>query len=677
MRWKWILPRFIVVAMLVGFLQFGVDPLLQYAGVHSLQAITGAKVDINSISTSFFPPSARIDGLALASRSRPGKNILELNQLSFRLEPHSLSRRRFVVQDARMEGLQFDTVRNDDGQLPFQQVPEETEPSWLAEKLADASHDWLQEMESTAFEQLDPNQLQTWRLGKTLYQEWDTRFQELSGEARGLEPRVKNLRDQFRRLRELPPIEQIEQGVRLAQSTDQLLRDVENLNQQLRQIAPRLRSDVEGLDNARKSDQELVKNKIAAFHPDAGFLSRTLLGRDLYLHIAQLLSWVETFSEYQSGLEDQLRPGRGDGRWLAVLPEQPSPDFHLQNLAFSGIMSIRKEPVAWHGTLTDLSSDSLLLGQPTILQAAATGSNEIRLTITSDPTAEDGTTSIVASWLDHDGFSIAAGRPEQLQLRVALEEPRWDLNLQLGSESLKGFLSLNTNVHDVSVDSEGSVRPELLQATRTALASVSQFRAAAAISGELKKPRVELSSDLGHQLAGGMKKAFADQFETAKTAMLASIDRKAIGFLDQLKSRCESEYTRLSKENTELLDQLREVQTLTAALSSPGGNPGLLLKQVSQSKLLSERDRSRLQKVDGTLDQFKQKLNLNTKGVLLGAPLAPPASVPRATDPLALPGLLPGNLPQLLQKSGTSSSTEKKPGIEMLPEIIPGLKWDR
>ncbi|MGB0741179.1 MAG: hypothetical protein ACPGXX_13985, partial [Planctomycetaceae bacterium] len=172
MRWKWILPRFIIVAMLVGFLQFGVDPLLRYAGVHSLQAITGAKVDINSVSTSFFPLSARIDGLALASRGRPGKNILELNQLSFRLEPHSLSRRRFVVRDARMEGLQFDTVRNDDGQLPFQQVPEETEPSWLAEKLADASRDWLQEMESTAFEQLDPNQLQTWRLGQTLYQEW-------------------------------------------------------------------------------------------------------------------------------------------------------------------------------------------------------------------------------------------------------------------------------------------------------------------------------------------------------------------------------------------------------------------------------------------------------------------------------------------------------------------------
>ncbi len=677
MRWKWILPRFIIVALLLSFLQYGLDPLLRFTGIKAMQAITGARVDVQSVGTTFFPPSATVQGVAVASARRPGKNLFQFDKLSFRLESNSLSHRRFVIEDARMEGLQFDTDRSDNGQLPLQPEVEEAEPSWLTEKLTAASQDWLQEVQDAAFAQLDPEQLQTWRVGNNLYEEWDLRFTTLTADAKSLEPRVRQLRDQFRSIRDLPPLQQIELGVRLAEESEQLLADLQLVNQELRKIAPRLQVDVNALNTARLNDQEMIRNRIAAFHPDGRFLSQMLLGKDLYLQINQLLTWVETFTEYQSGLENQIRPERQDGRWYPVIATEPAPDFHLQNLSFTGIMSIHREAIPWTGTLQDLSSNPELTGKPTVLQATASGTNDIQLTVTADRRQAARLTTVAASWINHEGFSISAGRPEQLHLRVALDEPRWQLNMELAETGMRGFISLNTTVGDVSIDSEGRIRPELLQATTTALNAVHSFQAAAAISGTLRRPRVELSSDLGDQLAVGLRSAFTEQFEAARMNMLAEVDRRASSFLNQLKSRCEGEYARLASENKKLLEQIQEAQALAVSLRSAKSDPGLLLKQVSQSRLLSEGNRNTAQKVEKVLSDAQQKTSSEATKLLLGAPLAPPSRIPGGEDPLAVPGLLPGNLPDLLQKAVTKPASGAPTSPQMLPEIIPGLRWNR
>lgn len=677
MRWKWILPRFIIVALLLSFLQFGVDPLLRFAGIRAMQAITGARVDVDSVATTYFPPSATVQGVAVASARRPGKNLFQFDTLSFRLESQSLSQRRFVVEDARMEGLQFDTDRSDNGQLPFQPKIEESEPSWLTEKLTAVSQDWLQEVQDDAFAKLDPHQLQTWRVGNSLYEEWDQRFRILTSDAKSLEPRVRQLRDQFRSIPDLPPLQQIEMGVRLAEESEKLLADVQLVNQELRQIAPKLQVDVNALNTARLNDQEMIRNRIAAFHPDGRFLSQMLLGKDLYLQINQLLTWVETFTEYQSGLEEQIHPERQDGRWLPLLATEQGPDFHLRNLAFTGVMSIHREAIPWTGTLQDVSSNPELTDRPAVLRATATGTNDVQLTITADRRQATRLTTVAASWLNHDGFSISAGRPEQMHLRVALKEPRWQLNLQLADTGMRGFISLDTTVDNVSIDSEGSIRPELLQATTTALNAVHRFQAAAAISGSLRHPRVELSSDLGDQLATGLRTAFTEQFEAARTSLLAEVDRRATSALDQLKNRCEGEYTRLAAENRKLLDQIQEARTLAISLKSAKSDPGQLLKHVSQSKLLSEGNRTAVQKVEKAFSDAQSKTSSEATKLLLGAPLAPPSQIPGNPDPLAIPGLLPGNLPALLQKTVTKPAGTSPSSPGMLPEIIPGLRWNR
>ena len=137
MRWSYILPRLMIVGLLWGFLAYGVDPLLRYSTVQSFQAVTCAKVDVAELQTTYFPPSFSIRGMALASASRHGKNMVQFDEMHVKFEPHALSRRRFVIENGYIDGLRFDTNRSDDGQLEIAEEPdpENAEPSWVTEKL--------------------------------------------------------------------------------------------------------------------------------------------------------------------------------------------------------------------------------------------------------------------------------------------------------------------------------------------------------------------------------------------------------------------------------------------------------------------------------------------------------------------------------------------------------------
>lgn len=146
MRWKWIVPRVLLVLMIWSFLRWGLDPALRYGLVSGLQSATGARVDVAALRTGFFPPTVTIEGTALASPRRPGRNLFEFERMHLQLEPDSLSHRRFVVESGEVRNLRFDTNRSDDGRLAPGEISESTEPSWMQEQLKEVSDQWLHQL---------------------------------------------------------------------------------------------------------------------------------------------------------------------------------------------------------------------------------------------------------------------------------------------------------------------------------------------------------------------------------------------------------------------------------------------------------------------------------------------------------------------------------------------------
>ena len=644
MRWKWIVPRLLIAFSIWAFIHWGMDPLLRWTAVSALQSVTGARVDIRRVVTTFFPPSIDIQQTAVASARRRGRNLFEFDRMSLQLENRSLSQRRFVISDGRIENLQFDTWRSDDGQLEKPATPVVEEPSWASEKLKELGDEWLTQLSEQARAQLDPNTLETWRLGSEVYEKWDVRFEDLTDRARDLEPRVRSLSEQFKLAKEGSTVEQIEKYLEVAREADLVLQDARRLQNDLKQMAPEVRTDFESINQARLNDQQMIQQKIALLKPDGRRISQALLGRDVYLRVQEMLTWFELFRSYQSELTQQVQPPRNPGRTWPVLPVSLGPAFHARKISLSGNMSIDRDLVPWQAVLSDITSDPRLLGKPAVLEASAAGPRPLQLKYTVDATTDVLRSELTAELRDPQGFALAAGRRQKARFEAGLSNLTWTAQVALTGDDMSGFIQLVSDIDGLSFEASDDVRPEILEAANEALHDIQSLDVVLALTGTLQKPDIVLSTELGDQIASGIQTAVMHQLDRARARLLEEADRQATAQLARLRTRFGEEYNRLAKENEQLITQVQEVTQLLAALRSGKVDPRAVIQQVSNSKLLKERDRESVQRVVNGVNGVMQGQ--------LPQELLQKLPIPRSTDSetatLMIPGMLPGSLPGLL-----------------------------
>jgi len=201
-----------------------------------------------------------------------------------------------------------------------------------------------------------------------------------------------------------------------------------------------------------------------------------------------------------------------------------------------------------------------------------------------------------------------------------------------------------------------------------------------------------LSSGIGEQISQGVRQAFLTQLEKARTRLLQELDERAAEQLARLKSRCSVEYQELLADNGKLLEQVREVRTVLTSLQSGRVDAGMLVRQASQSKLLREKDRAKLEQVDRVLTEFEGAMQGRIPQALIQRLPIPAEALQTGVPTLTIPGFLPGILPGLLPQTAAEMAgggvsggegTSVVPGPiqqplptrveDLLPMALPGL----
>lgn len=598
MRWSYIIPRAMIVLLLWGFLTWGLDPLLKHSAVQALQAMTGAKVDMHQVATKFFPPRLQVRQVALASQTRPGTNLMEFESLEFQLVGDPLLRKQFVIREGRLSGVRLGTARSDDGLL--EPVAEETadgQPSWISEKLHQMGDEWLTRLTEDTKAQLDPNVLETWRVGQEVVGKWDVRFQDMNDRVRLIRPRVEELKDQFELARRGDPLQQIEQYVRLAQRGEVLAQDVQKMKTELTEVVPEVRTDMVRLDDARRNDQELVRHKLDMLKPDARRVSESLLGEPMYAQLQKLFSWIELAQEYRQKLTSQLKPERSRGQDFEFPLLNPTPGFLLEKLSVTGEFEQDGESVPFEAELCDATSDAPLLGRPCVIRMKTGGPSPLSLLASLDATGSVLVTHLAGDYRDSREQVMAAGRPDKAMLSARLADIGWKLDLTLRGQQLDGRVLMNCGLQQPRFVAASSLRPEFLQIAQDALSAIQGVNAQLDLGGTLRQPEVELSSDLGAQISEGVQTAFAGQVNYAKQRLLAEVDSFAGDQKAKITERFGGEYQRLMQEHSQLLAQVQEVRQIVASLQSGEVDPNAVFRRVSESKLLPPGQQQQLDRV--------------------------------------------------------------------------------
>ena len=631
MRWTYLISRLLIVGSVWAFIAFGMDPLLRYSSVQALQTATGARADLGELKTSFFPPSVTVSNVALASARRPGWNLVEFKAMHMGLEPSSLSRRRFVIEEGRLDGLRFDTPRCDDGQLDFDPEPVSEEPSWMSEKLTELGSEWLTDITEQVKSQLDPNTLETYRLGTEVYEKWDERFVEMTDRAKAMKPRVDQLREQFKRAKEGDTLQQIEQYLQVSQKAEQIIIEVQGFRDEIKDIVPEVRDDFQTLNAARERDQEKVKHTLSLLKPDARRISQALLGKTMYRQLQEVLTWIEFARDYQRDLKEQVQPPRSAGRDFEFVMRNPAPDFLLKKLSLTGMVSINKEQVPFKAMLTDVTEDPKLLGRPCVMRLAAEGSRPLQMKVTYDATGETTRAEMLVDYRDTNPLPLVAGKSEKASVHATLSDLSWTTRLALIEDAIEGNIDLKSNIGNLSFQASDDMRSEITEAANDAFADIRVLNASVKLGGTLRKPTIDLQSDVGEQVALGVQTAFTNQLDKAKERLISEVNSYASDQIEKLRERFTGEYDKLRDDNKELLAQINEVREIVATLQSGKLDTQTIFRQVKNSKLIPQKDQEKITRV---MDEIDNTL----KGRSLPLGIQEKLHLPQAA--MELPGIL-------------------------------------
>jgi len=127
-RW-WGLGLFVALG-LVWYLC--IDRLIEYGIETAGSKAVGAQVDVADTKLSLFPLRLELNGLAVTNPEKPMENQVFSEHLSLQLDSGRLLRRQVIVDDARVEGLKFNSPRTHSGaisQAPDAQTTESEDDS--------------------------------------------------------------------------------------------------------------------------------------------------------------------------------------------------------------------------------------------------------------------------------------------------------------------------------------------------------------------------------------------------------------------------------------------------------------------------------------------------------------------------------------------------------------------
>jgi uncharacterized protein (TIGR03545 family) len=116
-----------VAAALAVFFTIFMNPLLERAIERGMEALFEARVDVDRFNLNLFRFRVGLDGITVANRDSPMKNLFQTGRMEFRLKPEAVLRGKIYIEEIRTGAIRFGTDRSVSGALPGRPPKEKKE----------------------------------------------------------------------------------------------------------------------------------------------------------------------------------------------------------------------------------------------------------------------------------------------------------------------------------------------------------------------------------------------------------------------------------------------------------------------------------------------------------------------------------------------------------------------
>jgi uncharacterized protein (TIGR03545 family) len=566
-RWRYVLPRLAILAIVYSAVRWGLDPALKYALVAGGEAALGAKVEVAALTTSLIDGEIAVDGLAAANPKKPMRNLAQAERVRLELDAGALLRKRVVVKNGLVRGFKFDSKRTTSGALEVSPEDADAGPSMLDPAVAaasDAAVAWLDNLQGRFHEDLE-SKLATPRVVEELEARWKDQYAALKRRADELQAKAKQMEADFNEAKRNP----LRSAALLAALSTQLAATRSELVATLSEIESlpkQAKADRAAVDAARKQDQEFLKSTLTVAKTDGGQMTQYLLGETAHGYITETVGWVQYARSWIPETK-MKRPERARGTNVLFV-DRRLPSCLIERVTLTGDARLGGQPLELTGLLTDATTEPELHDRPLQLHVIAGGAvgGDLLVTVDRRGDAERDTLKLDVPHLAVSERTL--GKADTLAVTVAPGEAAITADLVLEGDQLSG------TIHVRQASTLAAQTPKLRDdriATMLgeSLRGVDRLEATIELSGTVRKPRWEIDSNVGPQLADGIRGAARKYLTERRDRLVAQVQAKAdeqLAKLEAAKQEAQTELMAKLGEHRATIEQVAAVMGGSAPL---------------------------------------------------------------------------------------------------------------
>lgn len=519
-RWRFLLTRLIVVATILMLLFWGLGPMASYITVRGLEASTGARADIGATRVGLFPPQIQFDSVHVADPrdDKEFRNAFQADSVNLVIDGDALLRRRWVIRQGSIAGLQIGTTRETSGHL--EETPDETEasgPSMIGNLLSSATNGLSARAEAMG------KDLETVRTGEEIRRRWKSEYERLVQQTKELEKRVETIREAAsgidNPLRDWPELQRT-----LAESEaarEQLI----SLRNAMNAMPDQMKSDLARLEKAKQADLD----KVDAFVP--GDLSESknfgvdLVSAEIRRSLSQLRDYLDsgrTLANYTVVAPDTERVRGEDYDFLG---RNRRPELMIRHCDVSGTMRADGKVFTLTGVVENMTPTPELLADPTRARLRLEGPETVDVDYVRDRRQGEQLDRLTLHWPQMDADPIHLGRGKDVGVAIAGGVREVWVQLSSRGEHLEGRLvSKQTGVNmRLDVKGDAGASTAAIQMNQS-LANVDHVEIDAEFNGTWEDLDLKLNTNLGQVFNDAAKTAIASQMEASKAKVAAEVD---------------------------------------------------------------------------------------------------------------------------------------------------------
>jgi uncharacterized protein (TIGR03545 family) len=555
MRWKFIIPFLVFILIIVAFVAFFLDGIVESIVEERASLLNRAKVEIEDLDIGFLRPGVNIRRLAVANADNPWRNVVEVGDIGISVSLLPLFSKRVVIDEMVMERVQLNTKRKTSGELP-RRLRKRLKAEKKEQKPIEVPCVKLPNLEVfkkkfDVKELVDINRLESVKRAKQLSDDiskmksrWESELMDLDVKAKVDEimTRVQGSLEALQKAEIKGPADllRLQNDLKnLREATDAL----EGLQKEIEARKSGFKRQVATLEKSLKDEMEELKEKdVQAILKDLGleqFTKVRLAEAFLCPFFGKALNAIWNNADKirtampKTGKDEPVQTRiRAKGRDIIFPVIKKGPDFLLREAR----VSMEQEKWSARGTILDVTSHPASYGKPTRVDIRG---QRPRLTLNAilDHTGETPVDTVSLDLMGHplEGFRFSENPLSLSNITSGFLDLK--VNLALKGESID--LKTMTTVKDLVLNfSEKGTENLMVNMVKDAMKAAPSLSIGLAAKGTRDNPQLSISSDIDRLFAGQLKGFASKKVNALRASLGVQIDgvtgEEMKGFSDAL-----------------------------------------------------------------------------------------------------------------------------------------------